>query len=65
MELRGIWLTNVDSKILHSRDKIAEAMNCNTDYQVTFDPYSVATYILSYLSKDETGTTDFLKKVIC
>ena len=38
MELRGIWLTNVDSKILHSRDKIAEAMNflVDTGFNVIF-----------------------------
>ena len=38
MELRGIWLTNVDSKILHSRDKIAEAMNflVETGFNVVF-----------------------------
>ncbi|MGB3509434.1 MAG: family 10 glycosylhydrolase [Microcoleaceae cyanobacterium] len=38
MELRGIWLTNVDSKVLHSRDNIAEAMEflAETGFNVVF-----------------------------
>ncbi|MDJ0556841.1 MAG: family 10 glycosylhydrolase [Microcoleaceae cyanobacterium MO_207.B10] len=38
MELRGIWLTNVDSKLFHSRDNIAEAMNflAETGFNVVF-----------------------------
>ncbi|NES74064.1 MAG: tetratricopeptide repeat protein [Okeania sp. SIO2D1] len=38
MILRGIWLTNVDSKVLHSRDNIAEAMDflAETGFNVVF-----------------------------
>lgn len=38
MELRGIWLTNVDSKVLHSRNNIAEAMDflAETGFNVVF-----------------------------
>lgn len=44
--------------------EIQEALDCNTDFQVAFDPYSVASYMISYVSKDETGMTDFLKEVL-
>ncbi len=38
MKLHGIWLTNVDSKVLHSRDNIAEAMDffAETGFNVVF-----------------------------
>ncbi|MGK7920190.1 MAG: glycoside hydrolase family 10 protein [Trichodesmium sp.] len=38
MELRGIWLTNVDSKVLRSRNNIAEAMDflAETGFNVVF-----------------------------
>ena len=44
--------------------EFAEAMDCNSDLQVAFDPYSVATYMVSYQTKDETGMTDFLKECL-
>lgn len=38
MELRGIWLTNVDSKVLHSQDNITAAMDflAETGFNVVF-----------------------------
>lgn len=38
MEIRGIWLTNVDSQVLSSRDRIAEAMEflAKTGFNVVF-----------------------------
>ena len=44
--------------------EILKALNCNTDFQVAFDAYAVATYMINYVSKDESGMTDFLKKVL-
>ena len=44
--------------------EIQEALNCNGDFQLAFDPYAVATYMINYVSKDETGMTDFLKDVL-
>ena len=38
MEVRGIWLTNVDSKVLHSQDSIAAAMEflAETGFNIVF-----------------------------
>jgi uncharacterized lipoprotein YddW (UPF0748 family) len=38
MEIRGVWLTNVDSRVLNSKQSIAEAMNflAETGFNVVF-----------------------------
>lgn len=38
MEIRGVWLTNTDSRVLYSRQTIAEAMNflADTGFNVVF-----------------------------
>ena len=41
-----------------------KAWNANMDVQVSFDAYSVISYILSYVAKDETGMTEFLKEAL-
>ena len=40
------------------------AWNANMDIQIALDPYAVLTYIVSYVNKDETGTTAFLKQAL-
>ena len=41
-----------------------EAWNANMDIQIALDPYAVITYIVSYVNKDETGMTKFLKETL-
>ena len=41
-----------------------EAWNANMDVQIALDPYAVITYIVSYVNKDETGMTKFLKETL-
>ncbi len=38
------------------------AWNGNMDLQVCLDPFAIVTYITDYYSKDESGTTNFLKE---
>ena len=38
--------------------------NANMDIQLAFDPFAVVTYIVSYVNKDESGTTKFLKEAL-
>ncbi len=40
------------------------AWNANMDIQLALDPFAVITYIVSYVSKDETGMTQFLKDAL-
>ena len=40
------------------------AWNANMDIQLAFDPYAVVTYIVSYVNKDESGTTKFLQEAL-
>ena len=44
--------------------EILKAFDSNTDFQVAFDAYAVATYMINYVSKDESGMTDFLRKAL-
>ena len=41
-----------------------KAWNANMDIQIAFDPYAVITYIISYVGKDETMITSFLKEAL-
>ena len=38
--------------------------NANMDIQLALDPYAIITYIVSYVSKDETGMTKFLQEAL-
>ena len=40
------------------------AWNANMDIQLALDTYAVITYIMSYMNKDETQMTKFLKKAL-
>ena len=40
------------------------AWNANMDLQFVFDPYAVVSYIASYMNKDETQTTPFLREAL-
>ncbi len=40
------------------------AWNANMDIQLALDPYAVITYIVNYVSKDETGITKFLQETL-
>ena len=40
------------------------AWNTNMDLQVAIDPYAMITYIVSYMNKDETQMTKFMKEAL-
>ena len=40
------------------------AWNANMDMQIALDPFAIITYIVSYVSKDESGMTEFLKEAL-
>ena len=44
--------------------EMLEAWNANMDLQIALDPYAILMYIVSYVNKDETGTTAFLKEAL-
>ena len=68
--------TSETGKILISKRSVKErninnynpewlkAWNANMDIQIAFDPYAVITYIISYVGKDETMITSFLKEAL-
>ena len=40
------------------------AMNANMDIQLAHNPFAIITYIISYVGKDESGLTKFLKETL-
>ena len=48
------WVNNYNPEML-------TAWNANMDIQLALDPYAIITYIVSYVSKDESGMTKFLQ----
>ena len=40
------------------------AWNANMDIQLALDPYAIISYIVNYVSKDESGMTKFLKEAL-
>ena len=44
--------------------EMLKAWNANMDIQIALDPYAVITYVVSYVLKDETGMTSFLKQAL-
>ena len=40
------------------------AWNANMDLQMVIDPYAVVSYTASYMNKDETQTTPFLREAL-
>ena len=38
--------------------------DANTDVQLALDPYAIITYVVNYVSKDETGMTQCLKEAL-
>ena len=38
--------------------------NANIDLQVVLDPYAVISYVASYMNKEETQTTPFLREAV-
>merc|ERR1711884_542142 len=40
------------------------AWNANMDIQLVVDPYAIISYIASYMNKDETQTTPFLREAL-
>ena len=56
---------NVSERFINCYNpEIQKAMQGNSDYQFAFDVYSVVTYMVSYVSKDDTGMTKFLKEAL-
>ncbi len=53
--LSEIFINNYNTEWLR-------AWNGNMDLQVCMDPFAVATYITDYYTKDESGTTKYLKE---
>merc|ERR1711952_618398 len=68
--------TTKKGKILFLKRKIKERMinnynpemlfawNANMDCQLAIDTYAIITYIVSYMNKDETNMTKFLKEAL-
>ena len=54
---KEIWINNYNPNWLM-------AWNANMDIQLAHDPYAVLTYIVKYVSKDESGMTTFLKDAL-
>ena len=55
--LKEIHTNNYNTEML-------KAWNANMDIQIALDPYAVITYVVSYVLKDETGMTKFLKDAL-
>ena len=56
-EVQDMCINNYESEFLHAWD-------ANLDIQLAFDPFSVITYMISYIGKDETGVTNFMKETL-
>ena len=44
--------------------EVQKAWKANTDFQLAFDTYSIVTYMISYVGKDDTGMTKFLQEAL-
>ena len=55
--LNDVYTNNYNHEML-------KAWNANMDIQIALDPYAVITYVVSYVLKDETGMTAFLKEAL-
>ena len=44
--------------------EMLRAWKANMDIQLAFDPYSVVTYMINYVGKDESGMTKFLQEAL-
>ena len=56
---------NVNERFINNfNPEIAKAWDGNTDFQIALDPFAVVTYMVSYVAKDETGMTKFLKQTL-
>ena len=44
--------------------EVQKAWIANTDFQLAFDTYSIVTYMISYVGKDDTGMTKFLTEAL-
>ena len=56
---------NVSERFINNYNpEIAKAWDGNTDFQIALDPFAVVTYMVSYVAKDETGMTKFLKEAL-
>ena len=52
-----VWTNNYNPNWL-------KAWNANIDFQLAHDPYAILTYICSYVGKDESGMTQWLKDAL-
>ena len=52
-----VWINNYNPLWL-------KCWNANMDLQFAIDEYAIITYVVSYVGKDETGMTKFLKDVL-
>ena len=52
-----VWTNNYNPNWLH-------CWNANLDIQYAIDQYAIITYLVSYVGKDESGMTKFLKDVL-
>ena len=56
---------NVNERFINCYNpEIQKALQGNTDFQLAFDIYSVVTYMVSYVSKHDTGMTKFLTEAL-
>ena len=55
--MNEVWTNNYNPNWL-------KAWNANIDFQLAHDPYAILTYICSYVGKDESGMTQWLKDAL-
>ena len=71
----ALSISKAGYKIIHKRDineifvnnynpEMILAWNANMDLQVVIEPYAVVSYVASYMNKDETQTTPFLREAL-
>ena len=55
----------VSERFINNYNKeMLRAWNANMDIQLALDPYAIISYIVNYISKDESGMTKFLKEAL-
>ena len=56
---------NVSERFINNyNEEMIYAWNANIDIQLALDPFAVISYIVNYVSKDESGMTAFLKEAL-
>ena len=56
-DIDEIYINNYNSEWIR-------AWNANLDIQIVLDHYAIVTYIMEYMNKDESGTSEFILKAL-